>query len=380
MEGIFERISQWTGRWRSQLPARDTIIGKESLRTPPTNQQGMVTMEYKIDESNLISTQEWSTEIIKHVLKLGRDIKERPGRYHDALKRKSLCMYFFNPSLRTRNSFEVGINQMGGHGVFIDAKTSWLGQGSESVKDTASVLSRYHDLIAIRMFPNIVNWEWMKCNTQLRAFAKYSSVPVINMEDDLFHPCQGLTDAFTIKERLKRFQGRKIAITWAYHPKPLPMAVPDSILLISTRLGMDVTFTRPDANFDLDDGIMELAEKNAKISGGTFEISSNMLEACEGADVVYVKSWGSKNFYGDPRPEKKLRIQYRTPANNWMLDERKMDATGKEAIFMHCLPVRRNIVVTDEVMDGEKSVVYDQAENRMHVQKAIMKFLGDQDS
>lgn len=332
-------------------------------------------MEFSIDESNLISTQELEIETIEQIIERAADIKKNPRAYDDALKRKSLCMYFFNPSLRTRNSFEVGINQMGGHGVFIDAKTSWLGQGSESVKDTASVLSRYHDMIAIRMFPNIVDWQWMKCNEQLREFARWSRVPIINMEDDLFHPCQGLTDLFSIKEALNGVNGKKITISWAYHPKPLPMSVPNSILLIATRMGMDVMFARPGKNYDLDDGIMEVARANAKNSGGSMEISSSMKDACRDADVVYVKSWGSKNHYGNPRDEKKLRMKYRTDSKDWMLDSGKMEGTAKNGIFMHCLPVRRNVVVSDEVMDGKKSIVYDQAENRMHVQKAIMNFL-----
>ncbi|MHA1371819.1 MAG: N-acetylornithine carbamoyltransferase [Promethearchaeota archaeon] len=332
-------------------------------------------MEFKEDENNLISTQEWSLETIYKILDDSEDIKRHPSKYSTTLKQRSLCMYFFNPSLRTRNSFEVGIHQMGGHGVFIDAKTSWLGQASESVKDTASVLSRYFDLIAIRMFPNIVNWQWQKCNEQLREFARWSRVPIINMEDDLYHPCQGLTDVFTIKEKLGGFKGKKIVISWAYHPKPLPMSVPNSILLISTRLGMNVRFTRPDDNFDLDDGIISAALENSRKSGGSIKTYESMADACEDADVVYVKSWGSKNYYGKPKEEKKIRMKYRTTTNDWMMTADKMSRAKPTGIFMHCLPVRRNVVVSDDVMDGKHSVVYDQAENRMHVQKSIMKFL-----
>ncbi|MHA1793705.1 MAG: N-acetylornithine carbamoyltransferase [Promethearchaeota archaeon] len=332
-------------------------------------------MKFSIDESNLITTQEWNIETINNVLELAKSIKKEPEKYQDRLKGKSLCMYFFNPSLRTRNSFEVGIHQMGGHGVFIDAKTSWLGQNSESVKDTATVLSRYHDLIAIRMFPNIVDWEWKKCNEQLREFTKWSRVPIINMEDDLFHPCQSLTDAFTIKEFIGGFKGKKINISWAYHPKPLPMSVPNSILLIASRLGMNITFSRPDDNYDMDDEIMDTIKENIKKSGGKLEISEDMKDGSTNADVVYVKSWGSKNFYGKPKEEKKLRMKYRDDGKSWMLNDEKMKVTKNNSIFMHCLPVRRNIVVSDSVMDGKHSVVYDQAENRMHVQKAIMLHL-----
>lgn len=332
-------------------------------------------MKHEPDESNLITTQEWSVDTINRVLEEARIMKDHPESFHDTLLRKSLCMYFFNPSLRTRNSFEVGIHQMGGHGVFIDSKTSWLGQESESIKDTAAVLSRYFDLIAVRMFPNVVGWQWAKSNEQLREFTRWSRVPVINMEDDVYHPCQALTDAFTIKEATGGIKHKKITISWAYHPKALPMAVPDSILLISTRLGMDVTFARPDEHYDLNDGIMATAKENARASGGKLKIADDMKDACDGADIVYVKSWGSKDHYGDARAEKKLRQQYRGDGTPWMLTTDKMERGSADAKFMHCLPVRRNVVVTDDVIDGKWSIVYDQAENRMHVQKAIMAAL-----
>nr|MDO8110065.1 N-acetylornithine carbamoyltransferase [Candidatus Sigynarchaeota archaeon] len=336
-------------------------------------------MQFTPNENDLISDQEWSIETINKVLDLGADIKKIPQKYYTALDRKSICLYFFNPSLRTRNSFEVGINQMGGHGVFVDSKTSWLGQDSESVKDTAAVLSRYFDLIAIRMFPNAVDWVPEKSNELLREFAKWSRVPVINMEDDMFHPCQALADAFTIKERTGKFKGTKITITWAYHPKPLPMAVPNSALLIATRLGMDVTFARPDENFDLPDLIMETAKDNAKKSGGKLTIATDMKGGCDGADFVYLKSWGAKKFYGDAQAEKKLRMKYRgEDGTAWQLTPDKMAAAKPTGKFMHCLPVRRNVEVADAVIDDEqRSIVYDEAENRLHVQKAIMKVLAE---
>ncbi len=336
-------------------------------------------MQFSIDEQNLIADQEWSTEAITKVLDLAADMKASPQKYYNALDRKSICLYFFNPSLRTRNSFEVGINQLGGHGVFVDSKTSWLGQDSENVKDTASVLSRYFDLIAVRMFPNVVEWVPEKSNELLREFARWSRVPVINLEDDLFHPCQSLADAFTIKEVAGKFKRTKLNVTWAYHPKPLPMAVPNSMLLLATRLGMDVTFTRPDENFDLPDEIMSTAKENAKRSGGKLAIATDMKGGCDGADFVYLKSWGSKNFYGDAQGEKKLRMKYRgDDGSMWMLTPDKMAGAKPNGKFMHCLPVRRNIEVADAVIDDERrSIVYDEAENRLHVQKAIMKVLAD---
>jgi N-acetylornithine carbamoyltransferase len=333
-------------------------------------------MAFQIDENNLITDQEWSVETINRVLEDAADIKAHPETYYDTLLRKSLCLYFFNPSLRTRNSFEVGINQMGGHASFVSAESSWLGQDSESVKDTASVLSRYFDLIAIRMFPNAVDWEWCKSNHELREFAKWSRVPVINMEDDTFHPCQALTDAYTIQEALGGIQGKKITISWVYHPKPLPMSVPNSILLITTRLGMDVIFARPDEHYDLAEDIMETASQNASESGGKLTISNDIDEACDGADVIYAKAWGSKDFYGDPKAEKQIRMKYRGENGKaWQMTGDRLARASEGAKFMHCLPVRRNIEVADEVMDSPNSIAYDEAENRMHVQKAVMKFL-----
>ncbi|NMC04406.1 MAG: N-acetylornithine carbamoyltransferase [Candidatus Lokiarchaeota archaeon] len=334
-------------------------------------------MNATTNENDLICDQEWSLETISKALELASDMKANPRKYHDALDRKSICLYFFNPSLRTRNSFEVGINQLGGHGVFVDSKTSWLGQESESVKDTACVLSRYFDLIAVRMFPNVVDWVPEKSNEMLREFARWSRVPVINLEDDMYHPCQSLADALTIKEVAGKFKGTKLTITWAYHPKPLPMAVPNSMLLLATRLGMDVTFSRPDENYDLPDAVMATAKANAKESGGNLSIATSMKEGCDGADFVYVKSWGSKNFYGNAQGEKKVRMKYRgEDGSTWMLTPDKMAAAKITGKFMHCLPVRRNIEVADAVIDDEqRSIVYDEAENRMHVQKAIMTIL-----
>nr|MDO8116353.1 N-acetylornithine carbamoyltransferase [Candidatus Sigynarchaeota archaeon] len=334
-------------------------------------------MKFTTNEHDLISTQEWTIDTINEILMSASDMKKNPQNYWSALAHKSICLYFFNPSLRTRNSFEVGINQLGGHGVYIDSKTSWLGQDSESIKDTAAVLSRYFDLIAVRMFPNVVDWQWGKCNEQLREFAMHSRVPVINMEDDFFHPCQALTDLFTIKEAIGGFKGKKAVISWAYHPKALPMAVPNSALLAMTRMGMNVTFARPDDDFDLDDSIMATAKENAKKSGGKLEIATSMAEACDDADIVYVKSWGSKKFYGNQQPEKKVRMKYKGDGTPWMLTADKMARAKPGSKFMHCMPLRRGIEASDEVCDGPHSALYDQAENRMHVQKAVMKFLSE---
>jgi N-acetylornithine carbamoyltransferase len=317
---------------------------------------------------DFLSTQNWSKEDLDELLDITKDIKANPSKYWDSLKGKSLCLFFFNPSTRTRNSIEVGISQLGGYAVYNDPNFSWWGQKSESVKDTAKVLSRYHAAIAIRMFPNRIGWVPGKAHQQLIDFAKHSSAPVINLEDDTFHPLQEMADIFTIKEKLKKQEKKKIVISWAYHPKPLPLSVPNSISMISTRYGMDVELLCP-PGFELRDKILETAKNNAETSGGSFNVSHDIEDSYRGADVVYVKSWGSPKHYGDPRSEKKMRIPYR---DTWTCKSEYMDWANKNSIFMHCLPLRRNIVATDEVVDGPHSVIYDQAENRLYTVKAVM--------
>ncbi len=286
----------------------------------------------------------------------------------EELKGKTFVMIFFNPSTRTRNSFAIAMIELGGFPLFFEAEKTWLGQQSESPKDTAKVLSRYAAGIGIRIFPNITKWKYGASNQLLQEIAKWSDVPLINLEDDLYHPCQALTDIFTIREKKKKLEGKKFLLSWAYHPKPLPVSVPNSTVLTMTRFGLDVTLLHP-KGFELDSKILTMAKENAKESGGSFEIVNSLEEGYQDADIVYVKSWGSLKYYGSFKEEKQLRVPYR---KIWICDENKMELTKKDSIFMHCLPIRRNIVATDGVIDGSHSVVYDQAENRLHVQKAIL--------
>lgn len=289
----------------------------------------------------------------------------------DELKRKTFALIFFNPSTRTRNSFAIAINELGGHPLFIDAERTWLGQQSESPKDTAKVLSRYVSGIGIRIFPNITKWKYGASHQIIREFAKWADIPIVNLEDDLYHPCQALADVFTLRERKKKLSGKKFVLSWAYHPKPLPVSVPNSTTLIMTRFGLDVTLVHP-KGFELDEKILAMARKNTQESGGSFEIVHSIEEGYSDADVIYAKSWGSLLQYGNFPEEKKLRVPYR---GTWMVDEQKMSLTKRDSLFMHCLPIRRNIVASDDVIDGPHSIVYDQAENRLHVQKALLSRL-----
>ena len=325
----------------------------------------------KGEKKDFISTQDWDKEELDNLLKLTKDVKSNPKKYRNTLDGKTTCMFFYNPSTRTRNSTQVAAYQLGMLPTFNSIKDSWIGYQSESVKDTAIVLARYYDSIGIRLFPNSVNWIYKEGNRILREFAKWSDVPIINFEDDQFHPLQAITDIFTIQEKKKEPKGKKIVISWAYHPIPLPLSVPNSTLLIASRYGMNVTLAHP-KNFELDNEILNLAKKNAKESGGSISISNDIHEAYDDADVIYVKSWGSRKFYGDGKNEKPLRLPFR---DEWRIKSENVEKAKSDSILMHCLPIRRNIVADDEVLDGKNSIIYDQAENRLYTVKALLYYL-----
>ncbi|MHA1265607.1 MAG: N-acetylornithine carbamoyltransferase [Candidatus Helarchaeota archaeon] len=316
---------------------------------------------------DFITTQEWTIEDLESILKNAISLK-KSRTVSDDLRGKTFVMLFFNPSTRTRNSFGIAMAELGGTPLFFDAERTWIGQQSESPKDMAKVLSRYASGLGIRIFPNITKWKYGASNQVVRELAKWADIPIVNMEDDLYHPCQAISDIFTIREKKKSLSGKKFVLSWAYHPKPLPVSVPNSLTLLMTRFGLDVTLVHP-KEFSLNPNILNQARQNAKESGGSLAIVHSIEEGYADADIVYVKSWGSLKQYGNFPEEKKLRMPYR---GTWTIDEPKMDLTKNDSIFMHCLPIRRNIIATDGVIDGPHSVIYDQAENRLHVQKALL--------
>ncbi|MGH9962753.1 MAG: N-acetylornithine carbamoyltransferase, partial [Pyrinomonadaceae bacterium] len=293
------------------------------------------------------------------------------------LSGRSVALVFFNPSLRTRASMQVGIYELGGHAVVLEpGGTSWTlehragavmdADKTEHVSEFVRVLGRYCAVIGVRSFAAMKDWEAERTDPVLRAFAKYADVPVINLESAMHHPCQALADMMTIREKLGAAR-KRVALTWAWHPKPLPMAVPNSLALAAAQMGHDVVVAHPKL-YELDAELMNKAAQTAADNGGSFEITNDIDEAVAAADVVYAKSWGGKQFYGAPDDDLSERAQYR---ERWQIDEAKMARTN-HAIFMHCLPVRRNVIVTDGVIDSPSSVVIDESENRLHVQKAIL--------
>lgn len=290
---------------------------------------------------------------------------------------KSVALVFFNPSLRTRASMQVGIYELGGNPVVLEpGGTSWTlehragavmdSDKTEHVAEFVRVLERYCGAIGVRTFAALKNWEEERTDPILNAFATYASVPIINLESAMHHPCQSLADMLTIRENLGA--GRKrVVLTWAWHPKPLPMAVPNSFALATAQMGHDLVVARP-SGYDLDEELIASCLQQASAAGASVELTNDIDGAFEGADVIYAKSWGSKQFYGNTDRDLAARAQYRS---KWIVDEEKMSLTNN-AIFMHCLPVRRNVIVTDGVIDSAASVVIDEAENRLHVQKAIL--------
>lgn len=330
---------------------------------------------------NFITTADWSQQELQSMINMANEFKQ--GASSDVLKNKSVALLFFNPSLRTRTSFELGTWQMGGHAVVLEpGKSSWPlafefgetmdGVAEEHVAEAAQVLSRYCDLICIRAFPQFENWHDDRQDKVIKAFAQYATVPVINMET-ITHPCQELAHMQAIQQHLGQPQKKKYVLTWTYHPKPLNTAVANSSLLIASKFGMDVTLLCPNENYLLDDRYMNLAKQNAEQSGGSFAVTHDIDEAYEGAEIVYAKSWGALPFFGNWDPELAMREQYK----HFIVDEQKMAKTNN-AKFSHCLPLRRNIKATDGVMDADYCIAIDEAENRLHVQKAIMSQLINQ--
>ncbi|MBI4950698.1 MAG: N-acetylornithine carbamoyltransferase [Myxococcales bacterium] len=324
---------------------------------------------------HFLTTENWSRTELEALLDDARRLKRTP-RSRD-LEGRSIALVFFNPSLRTRTSFEIGAADLGAHAVVLEpGRGAWPiafepgvvmdGEEEEHVTEVARVLSRYADLIAVRAFPKFRDWSVDREDRVIKAFAAHATVPVINMET-ITHPCQELALMLAIQERLGAPDKKRFVLTWTYHPKPLNTAVANSALLIATKFGMDVTLLCPTPEYVLDARYLEAGRAAAAASGGSLTVSHDIEASYRGADVVYAKSWGALPYFGRWEEELPIRQQYR----HFMVDEAKMALTPN-ALFSHCLPVRRNVKVTDGVLDSPASMAIDEAENRLHVQKAIL--------
>jgi len=324
-------------------------------------------MNTSLKGKHFISTQDWSRDELDTLFDLAVELKQkrRDGVLTPLLTAKTLYMIFFDSSTRTRNSFETGMTQLGGHGIFLSPDKMQLSHG-ESLKDTAAVLSRFGDGIAVR------HCTYGQGNGYLNEIVKNSSVPVISMQDDIYHPCQILADYLTIREKFgKNTRGLKIGVAWTSAPNYVrPVSVPQSLILMMPRFGLDVTLAHP-PEFKLMPEIVAQAQQNAEEAGVKFEISNEFDAAFQDADIVVPKSWGPLVHTQDEKEGLDLIDAY----PDWVCDERAMSLTNPNSIYMHPLPVDRGKEVTDAVIDGPHSVVYDEAENRLHVQKALLSLV-----
>ncbi|HEX6383518.1 MAG TPA: ornithine carbamoyltransferase, partial [Anaerolineae bacterium] len=312
---------------------------------------------------DMITTQEWTKEEIDTVLDVALDLKRKRalGEPHAYLRDKVLAMLFFFTSTRTRTSFEAGMAQLGGHAQFIESSTTQISHG-DTAREIGEIVGRYCDGIAIRQC------DWGVGNQYIRDVATASRVPVLNMQCDVYHPFQILADLLTIVEKKGDPRGLTINVSYAYASSyQKPISVPQSLILLMTRYGMNVRLAHP-PEFKLMPDIVEQARENARKSHGSLEVLDDFDAAFKGADVIYAKSWGCLLTTDNLEESAEISRQY----TNWITNERRMALAKEDAIYMHCLPADRNIEVTDEVVEGPQSVVYDEAENRLHVQKAVM--------
>lgn len=324
-------------------------------------------MQTDLRGRDLIGDLDFSKEEVETVLDVAFDLKRKRslGEPHAYLRDKVLAMLFFFSSTRTRGSFEAGMAQLGGHAAFIESRTTQISHG-DTEKEMGEIFGRYFDGIAIR------HVDWEVGNTYLNFVAEASRVPVLNMQCDIYHPFQCLADIMTVIEKRGRdLRRRKMVVSWAYAASYLkPISVPQSLILQMPRFGLDVVLAHP-PEFNLMPDIIDQAREQARKFKTGFEVildADGMREAFKGADIVYAKSWGPLLTTHDGDEGKRIQDQYK----HWITDEEKMALAKEDAIYMHPLPADRNIEVTDAVIDGPNSVVYDEAENRLHAQKAVM--------
>ena len=303
--------------------------------------------------------------------------RKAPGAH---LAGKLLGMVFFNPSLRTRASFEAAMLRGGGNAIVLDVGNGvWKledrqgaimdGDRPEHIREAIPVLGRYADALAVRTFGALIDDDADAADPVLNAFRALAGVPVISMESAREHPCQGLADLLTLRENFGATRGLPVTLTWAPHIKPLPKAVPHSFLLTAAAAGCEVRVVHP-PGFELHPGVMREAHAYARASGGSVSVCHDRAAALADSRAVYAKAWGpaTATLAGDPA----AFIQAR---RDWMVDGRVLEQAAKDAVFLHCLPVRRNVEVADEVLDGGSSHVIDEAENRFHVQRVLLHHL-----
>lgn len=322
-------------------------------------------MQANFRGKHLITLREWTKEEIDTLMDVSFDLKRKfaMGISTRYLEDQTIFLMFFEASTRTRNSMEAGITQLGGHAHFLDTSTMQISHG-ETPEDTAVILARFGHAIACRLCA------WETGNAYIRRMAAASPVPVINMQCDLYHPLQGLADLMTIIEKFGSTKGLNVSIIWAYatsHKKPI--SVPLTQALLFPRYGMNTTLAYP-AGYELPQWVYDEAEANGKKHGGSFRITHDQESAYKNADVVIPKNWG--NWVTDSKGDTTSHNVLDESLNVWKCTEARMETVGPNCVYMHALPADRKNEVDDAIIDGKWSVVYDEAENRLHTSKAVM--------
>ena len=319
----------------------------------------------------------------RHILESAVLYNKADRRNTGAAAGKTIGLLFFNPSLRTRTSMEVAAAHLGANSTTLTpGEGTWNlaweggavmdGDAAEHVREAIGVLSRYHDALGVRVFASGTDYEADASDELIRTVADEATVPVINLESAWAHPCQAVSDAATLTDHFDGdLGGKTFVLSWTTHPKALPMAVPNSTVKMAAQCGMDVTVARPETHA-LDSRVLANAQELADPHGGTVATTDDFDAAVQDADVVYAKSWGGPLVYTDPEKEAAARAQ----RTDWRITEARMQSTN-EAAFLHCLPVRRNVVVDDAVLDGPHACHLDQAEYRLHAQKALLEYVWD---
>ncbi|GAB4148238.1 MAG: N-acetylornithine carbamoyltransferase [Planctomycetota bacterium] len=327
-----------------------------------------------MSKRDFLSASDLGRQELEALLDLASRVKSKgPGQ---VLAGRTLGMLFFDHSLRTRVSFEVAMIQLGGHCVNLTAGDVYGleaeehavmdADAEEHVKDAARTLSRYVDGLGIRQAARTESWADDRSERMLRAYARHASVPVINLETSFAHPCQAVADILTMRENLLTLRNRKLTLAWCNHPEPKSLGPTHSVVELAAMMGMDVTLAYP-LGFEIDEEVLNRSRDLAEDNGGTIRIVNDLREAAAGAEVLYARSWGSIKYWEDLEREAMVKRSLQ----GWRIDADLMACT-KDAILMHPLPVRRNVVATDDVLDSQRSVIYDQASNRLHIQKALL--------
>jgi len=319
---------------------------------------------------------DFSNDEIKVMLELATRLDTHPEP--EALRGKVLSLLFLSPSLRTLASFQAAMIRLGGgsfvispnmsiHGLETRPGIVMDGAAAEHIREAVPVIASYGDAIGIRAFAERKDLATDLADTEFTALTNLIDTPYINMESAMNHPCQNLADWKTLDDLGVPANGGKFVLSWAYHPKALPLAVPSSTLFMAAKRGMDVTVLRPEG-FALPESIMDKARSAAAVSGGTVQESEDRIEAMQGAHIIYAKSWSSTRAYGDRQAD----LELRKGLEHWCVDEPWFDNAADDCRFMHCLPVRRGVVVSEPVLDGPRSVVIHEARNRMLAQMAVL--------